>query len=80
MVSVRRESGWYRQLQLTVTTPERPQTVTRNSSTFPSHDSLEMDNTNNVPRPELIHKLEGCTDEVNGAVIIPGKSRRGLYN
>ena len=25
-----------------------------------------------VPRPELVHKLEGCTDEVNGAVLIPG--------
>jgi hypothetical protein len=26
-----------------------------------------------VPRPELVHKLEGCTDEVNGAVLIPGE-------
>jgi len=27
-----------------------------------------------VPRPQLVHKLEGCTDEVNGAVIIPGEN------
>lgn len=27
-----------------------------------------------VPRPELVHKLEGCTDEVNGAVLIPGEN------
>jgi len=26
-----------------------------------------------LPKPELIHKLEGCTDEVNGAVLIPGE-------
>jgi len=26
-----------------------------------------------VPKPELVHKLEGCTDEVNGAVLIPGE-------
>ena len=32
-----------------------------------------MDNTKNVPRPELVHKLEGCTDLVNGAVILPGE-------
>lgn len=28
----------------------------------------------NIPRPELVHKLEGCTDEVNGAVLIPGEN------
>ena len=33
-----------------------------------------MDNRNNQPKPELVHKLEGCTDEVNGAVILPGEN------
>ena len=28
-----------------------------------------------IAKPELIHKLEGCTDEVNGAVVIPGKRK-----
>ena len=32
-----------------------------------------MDNKGDIAKPELVHKLEGCTDEVNGAIIIPGK-------
>ena len=32
-----------------------------------------MDNSKDIPKPELLHKIEGCTDEVNGAVIIPGE-------
>lgn len=32
-----------------------------------------MDNSKDIPKPELMHKIEGCTDEVNGAVIIPGE-------
>ena len=32
-----------------------------------------MDNSKDIPKPELLHKIEGCTDEVTGAVIIPGK-------
>ena len=33
-----------------------------------------------IAKPELIHKLEGCTDEVNGAVVIPGKEKSFLNN
>jgi len=33
-----------------------------------------MDNQRDIAKPELIHKLEGCTDEVNGAVVIPGEN------
>lgn len=32
-----------------------------------------MEATKDVSKPELVHKLEGCNDEVNGAVIIPGE-------
>ena len=32
-----------------------------------------MDNSKDISKPELVHKIEGCTDEVNGAVIIPGE-------
>ena len=32
-----------------------------------------MNNHRDIAKPELVHKLEGCTDEVNGAVLIPGK-------
>ena len=28
-----------------------------------------------LAKPELLHKLEGSSDEVNGAVLIPGQSR-----
>ena len=33
-----------------------------------------MDNHKDIAKPELVHKLEGCTDEVNGAVVIPGEN------
>jgi len=33
-----------------------------------------MDNKGDIAKPELVHKLEGCTDEVNGAIIIPGEN------
>jgi len=32
-----------------------------------------MDSAKDVAKPELIHKLEGCTDEIHGVVIIPGE-------
>ena len=32
-----------------------------------------MEPVRDSARPELLHKLEGCTDEVHGAVIIPGE-------
>ena len=32
-----------------------------------------MDSNKDVAKPELVHKLEGCNDEVHGAVIIPGE-------
>jgi len=32
-----------------------------------------MENRSNIPKPELVHKLEGCTDEVHGAVVVPGE-------
>ena len=35
-----------------------------------------MDNSKDISKPELVHKIEGCTDEVNGAVIIPGEFKR----
>ena len=53
---------------MTVSTAEKPQ-----SSTHLPPLSVAMDNTKSVPRPELVHKLEGCTDQVNGAVILPGE-------
>ena len=34
---------------------------------------LMMDSNKDVAKPELVHKLEGCNDEVHGAVIIPGE-------
>jgi len=33
-----------------------------------------MDNQRDIAKPELLHKLEGCTDEVNGAIVIPGEN------
>ena len=44
----------------------------RHSYDLTEHSNT-MDNRNNQPKPELVHKLEGCTDEVNGAVILPGQ-------
>ena len=32
-----------------------------------------IDSNKDVAKPELVHKLEGCNDEVHGAVIIPGE-------
>ena len=34
-----------------------------------------MDSNKDVAKPELVHKLEGCNDEVHGAVIIPGEEK-----
>jgi len=31
-----------------------------------------MDSAKDIAKPELIHKLEGCTDEIHGVIIIPG--------
>ena len=38
-----------------------------------------MDNHKDIAKPELVHKLEGCTDEVNGAVVIPGKNTDCIF-
>jgi hypothetical protein len=34
---------------------------------------MESSSGSDVAKPELIHKLEGSTDEIHGAVVIPGK-------
>jgi hypothetical protein len=38
---------------------------------------MESSSGSDVAKPELIHKLEGSTDEIHGAVVIPGKKIEG---
>jgi hypothetical protein len=35
--------------------------------------TMESSSGSDVAKPELIYKLEGSTDEIHGAVVIPGK-------
>ena len=36
--------------------------------------AAEISSYKSSAKPELVHKLEGCTDEVNAALIIPGQN------
>ncbi len=38
---------------------------------------MESSSGSDVAKPGLIHKLEGSTDEIHGAVVIPGKKTEG---
>ena len=63
----------HKQLQLTDSDSINSRETTAELNTHLPPLTVTMDNTKNVPRPELVHKLEGCTDQVNGVVILPGE-------
>jgi len=40
---------------------------------------MEVSSGSEGTKPELVHKLEGSTDEIHGALIIPGREKLEIF-